>query len=322
MQSESNLLTSNSYNSCAARTVCAKHGSKIGDPDVPNDSKDAEKFDYGTAFSRNIGWITETEQQVLRQSRVAIAGLGGVGGAHLAGLSRLGIGAFNISDPDIFEVINFNRQLGATMSQIGQPKVDVIAKMALDVNPEVDLNLFPKGIGEHNVNEFLRDVDLYLDGLDFFVMNARETVFAACAEKGIPALTAAPLGWGTALIVFVPGGMSFEDYFQMAGQPHEEKLMRFLAGLSPTGMELEHIVDPTRLNIPEERGPSTPIGAFLSAAVACTSVVKLLLRRGEVLAAPWSLHFDAFTGRSEWVERPGGMSHPEMQARLAAMRKA
>jgi hypothetical protein len=48
----------------------------------------------------------------------------------------------------------------------------------------------------------------------------------------------------------------------------------------------------------------------------------LLLGRGGVLAAPWSQHFDAFTGRSESVERPGGMSHPQMQARLAALRGA
>jgi len=60
-------------------------------------------FHYATAFSRNIGWITETEQEVLRNKRVAIAGLGGVGGSHLLTLTRLGIGKFNISDLDIFE---------------------------------------------------------------------------------------------------------------------------------------------------------------------------------------------------------------------------
>ena len=286
---------------------------------MSNQTADAAAFDYDTAFSRNIGWLTEAEQALLRRSRVAIAGLGGVGGAHLAALTRLGVGAFNISDLDVFEVVNFNRQLGATMSQLGQPKVDVIADMALDVNPGLDLRRFPEGIGKHNVDEFLRDVDVYIDGLDFFVMDAREAVFAACAEKGIPAITAAPLGWGTAWLVFAPGGMSFEDYFQMAGRPYPEKLLRFLIGLSPTGMELAHLVDPTRMDVANQRGPSTPVGAFLSAAVACTSAAKLLLGRGDVLTAPWSQHFDAFTGLSESVERPGGLRHPELQARLAAM---
>ena len=53
-------------------------------------------FHYQTAFSRNIGWVTETEQALLRGKRVAIAGMGGVGGAHLLTLARLGIGAFHI----------------------------------------------------------------------------------------------------------------------------------------------------------------------------------------------------------------------------------
>jgi tRNA A37 threonylcarbamoyladenosine dehydratase len=50
-----------------------------------------EPFDYATAFSRTIGWMTSAEQPKLRSKRVAIAGLGGVGGAHLLTLTRLGI---------------------------------------------------------------------------------------------------------------------------------------------------------------------------------------------------------------------------------------
>ncbi|HSG22550.1 MAG TPA: ThiF family adenylyltransferase, partial [Azonexus sp.] len=68
-------------------------------------------FNYDEAFSRNIGWVTEAEQQRLRQSRVAIGGLGGVGGVHLLTLARLGIGRFTIADFDVFDVVNFNRQV-------------------------------------------------------------------------------------------------------------------------------------------------------------------------------------------------------------------
>lgn len=286
-----------------------------------NSGSNDSVFDYQTAFSRNIGWVTEAEQQLLRHKRVAIAGLGGVGSAHLLALVRLGIGAFNIADLDTFDVVNFNRQLGATMSHIGRPKVEVLAEMARDVNPELDLRLFDSGVDEHNADEFLRGADLYVDGLDFFVMDEREAVFAACAERGIPAVTAAPLGWGAAWMVFTPDSMGFEDYFQMAGQPYEEKLRRFLVGLSPTGLELAPLVDPTRLDVGDQRGPSTPAGAFLCAGVACTTAAKLLLGRGEVLAAPWSLHFDAFSGQGATIERPEGIGHPEMQARLRALRE-
>lgn len=80
-------------------------------------------FDYAAAFSRNIGWVTEAEQQALRGKRVAIAGMGGVGGVHLLTLARLGIGAFNIADFDDFDIVNFNRQAGALVSTLGRPKV-------------------------------------------------------------------------------------------------------------------------------------------------------------------------------------------------------
>lgn len=101
-----------------------------------------ECFDYDEAFSRNLGWVTALEQKLLRHKRVAIAGVGGV---HLMTLTRLGIGAFNIADMDVFEQANFNRQAGAMMSTLGKPKVEVMAAMARDINPELELRIFPEG---------------------------------------------------------------------------------------------------------------------------------------------------------------------------------
>ena len=164
-------------------------------------------FDYDRAFSRNIGWVTQAEQAKLRKSRIAIAGLGGVGGAHLLTLTRLGIGNFNISDFDDFDVHNLNRQAGAFMPFMGQAKIDTLARLASDINPELDIRTLPRGVTPENVDEFLRDVDVYVDGLDFFALPARRMVFAKCRENGIPALTAAPLGMGTAFLYFSPTGM-------------------------------------------------------------------------------------------------------------------
>ena len=171
----------------------------------------SELFDYNTAFSRNIGWITEPEQSLLKSKRIAIAGLGGVGGAHLITLTRLGVGKFNISDLDVFELANFNRQAGASISHLERSKVDVMQEMALDINSGLNINTFPSGINEDNIDSFLEGVDLYVDGLDFFATDARRMVFAACAEKNIPAITAAPLGMGTSLLCFMPGKMTFEE---------------------------------------------------------------------------------------------------------------
>ena len=73
----------------------------------------AQTFSYHHAFARNLGWVTPAEQSLLKEKRVAIAGLGGVGGFHLLTLARLGVGAFHIADFDTFDITNFNRQIGA-----------------------------------------------------------------------------------------------------------------------------------------------------------------------------------------------------------------
>ena len=267
-------------------------------------------FSYEQAFSRNLGWVTLDEQNALRRKRVAIAGLGGVGGIHLLTLARLGIGAFKIADFDLFDIPNFNRQVGATLSNNGKPKAEVLAAMARDINPELDIEVYPKGVDESNLADFLAGVDLYVDGLDFFAFSARQATFAACEQLGVPAITAAPLGMGTALLNFLPGKMSFEDYFLWTDAPDDEKALRFLVGLAPAGLHRRYLVDPSTVNLAEHRGPSSIAGCQLCAGVAATEALKILLSRGEVKAAPHGFQFDAYRNKFVRTWRPGGNNHP------------
>ena len=284
------------------------HGSMPAQADLRDASP--SDFDYAEAFSRNVGWVTEHEQQVLREKRVAIAGLGGVGGAHLLTLARLGIGAFHISDLDRFELVNFNRQVGATLDAIGRPKVDVLAEMAKAINPELDVTRFPQGIDEENIDAFLDGVDLFVDGFDFFVLDIRAKVFARCAELGIPAITAAPLGMGTAYLIFMPGGMTFEDYFRLEGLSPERRYVNFLIGLNPKGYHRPYLVDPSRVNLADGRGPSTATACQLCAGVVGAEATKILLGRGTVRAAPCYHQFDAYRGKWATGRLRGGNRNP------------
>ena len=273
----------------------------------------ASKFDYDQAFSRNIGWVSADEQRRLRGKRVAIAGMGGVGGIHLLTLARLGIGKFTISDFDAFDIANFNRQAGATLNSLGRQKSDVLAEMALDINPEIDLRVFPAGIHADNIDDFLDAVDIYVDGLDFFAFSARRQTFAACERRRIPAVTAAPLGMGTALLVFGPGGMSFEDYFGFADSDELEMAIRFLVGLSPAMLQRGYVADMSRINLAEHQGPSSVAACQLCAGVTAVETLKLLLGRGGVKLAPWGSQFDAYRLRYARTWRPGGYRNPLQQ---------
>jgi molybdopterin/thiamine biosynthesis adenylyltransferase len=279
------------------------------------------EFDYSTAFSRNVGWITQREQDDLRGKRVAIAGLGGVGGSHLLTLARLGIGAFSIADFDRFELANFNRQAGALMSTLGKSKVDVLTAMARDINPALELRTFPAGVSKDNLDEFLRGADIYVDGLDFFAFGARAATFAACARLGVPAVTAAPLGMGAAVLNFLPGGMTFEQYFRIDGHDEEEQAIRFLIGLAPLALHRTYLANSTSVNLKEHRGPSTPMACEICAGVAATEALKILLHRGKVRVAPAALQFDAYRRRLVRTWRPGGNRHPLQRAALALARR-
>jgi molybdopterin/thiamine biosynthesis adenylyltransferase len=281
----------------------------------------SQQFSYNEAFSRNIGWVTAQEQEMLRHKRVAIAGMGGVGGVHLLTLARLGIGAFHIADFDVFDLVNFNRQAGAAMSSLGQPKTEVMARLAKDINPELDIQIFPEGITQNNLSEFFAGVDLYVDGLDFFVFSARQATFAACAKAGIPAITAAPLGMGAALLNFLPGAMTFEEYFQLGDLPEEEKALRFMLGLSPALLQMGYLADPSRVDLAQHRGPSTIMACQLCAGVAATEALKILLQRGNVRAAPHGVHFDAYRNKLARTWRPGGNRNPLQRLALAFARQ-
>lgn len=278
------------------------------------------RFAFSIAFSRNIGWLTDDEQERIRSARVAVAGLGGVGGAHALTLARLGVGAFNIADFDRFEMHNFNRQAGAFISTIGQPKVDVLASMVGDINQEADVSRFESGVNRENVGQFLENVDVFVDGIDFFAMDARRMLFQACAERGIPALTAAPLGMGVAFLYFKPGAMTFEEYFCLEGRSRQEQFARLMAGLSPAMLQRTYLVAPEAVNFGEQRGPSTAMACELCAGVMGTAVLKVLLKRGPLRAAPWGMHFDAYRQKLSFTWRPFGNRNPLQKLLLAFIR--
>jgi hypothetical protein len=270
-------------------------------------------FSYAEAFSRNLGWFTEAEQQALRGKTIAIAGMGGVGGVHLLTLARLGVANFRIADLDVFETANFNRQVGAMVSTIDQPKVEVLARMAKDINPEATVAEFGKGVTDANLDAFLSGVDIFIDGFDFFVVGMRRKTFARCRELGIPAVTAAPVGMGVAFLAFTGESMPFEDYFRFEGASELRQYINFLLGLSPSGMHGAYLVDPSRLDVAGRKTPSTIIGVQLCASFTAAQVVKILLGRGEVKPAPFHYHFDSYLNRFEAGIAPGNAAPAQQE---------
>ncbi|MFV0422342.1 ThiF family adenylyltransferase [Oleidesulfovibrio sp.] len=270
-----------------------------------------------TAFCRNLGLLEYAEQRKLLNSRVAIAGLGGVGGEHLVTLARTGFGKFNLAEFDSFSPVNVNRQYGATVSAFGREKLDVMVEYALGINPYLELKTFPKGINDENLEEFLEDVDVVVDGIDFFALDIRRKLFNMALEKGIPVITAGPMGYSSALLVFMPGGKNFDDYFDIHdGMKMEDMLFHFALGLAPRPTHVKYL-DRRFVDMRGKRGPSMDIACRICTGMAATEAVKVVLGKKPTRAVPQFTQFDPSTGKLVKSRLFYGLKSPLQKMKLA-----
>lgn len=136
---------------------------------------------------RNRYLITETEQKRLLGTRIGFVGLS-TGSVALEAFLREGIGGFlRIADPDVFEISNGNRMLHGAVDE-GRSKVDLCAKRIQDVDPDINVELFPDGVSDANVERFVQDCDLIVEECDDFRVKA--LLRFAAKKYGIPLLMA------------------------------------------------------------------------------------------------------------------------------------
>jgi molybdopterin/thiamine biosynthesis adenylyltransferase len=279
------------------------------------------EFDYFTAFRRNLGFLDRNEQTKISNSRVAIAGLGGTGGAQAHALARLGIGGFTLADLDIFEVVNFNRQLGATMDTVGKAKVDVVADIVSSINPEADVRKLPEGITGDTIGTFLKDVDVVVDSLDFYCFKERFLLYRNARERGIWVFTAPPLGFGYTLLAFDPKGMSFPEYFDFNEEmPLADLAISLIAGIAPVPYMFRYL-HRGGIDVEQHQLPSVGAAPFMIAGVIATEVANLLTGKYPVIAVPTVQQFDALLHRYRRHRYPFGMRGPIQRIKKALLRR-
>ena len=122
-------------------------------------------FSYKEFTTRNLGFVTEAEQTVLRDACVFVCGTGGMGGSAIMTLIRAGVGRLIFADLDSFEVSNLNRQLFATLKTVEQDKAMATRDQCLQINPEVKIEVLGADWSEH-VDRLVQDADVVINGTD------------------------------------------------------------------------------------------------------------------------------------------------------------
>lgn len=278
-------------------------------------------FNYKEAFKRNLGLVTSDELEVLRRSRIALPGMGGVGGSHLIQLVRAGIGKFNIADFDVFDLGNFNRQYGATMSTIGKEKVHVMKDLAIDVNPEVDVQTFRNGVNAQNMDNFLKDVDLVIDTIDVFQQKMRRQIFKEAQKRNIPIITCGPISFGTAYFTSLPEGPEYDDFLQVNDEMSEDELLiHFLVALTPKFFQAQYYIN-EYIDIAKGQVPSSSSGISLSTGVAVTEAIKILLKRPHLKPLPYVHHIDIYLNRHATTKLPLGNRSWLQKIKIKSLKK-
>ena len=131
-------------------------------------------------------------QLKLKQSKVCVVGVGGLGNPITARLAAMGVGKIRIVDRDVIELSNLHRQTMFNEDDVGQVKVETAAKKLRKLNPDIIIEELPVSINDYTAFDAVDGCDVVIDALDS--VNARYSLNKACIEKKIPFVTGAAVG--------------------------------------------------------------------------------------------------------------------------------
>lgn len=144
-------------------------------------------------FSRTRLLLGGAAMERLKNARVAVFGIGGVGGHVCEALVRSGVGEFDLIDSDTVSLTNLNRQIIATRKTVGQYKVDVMKERMQEINPEVKVHVYRCFFLPENAHEFpFEKYDYVIDAVD--TVTAKIEIIMRAKELGVPVISSMGAG--------------------------------------------------------------------------------------------------------------------------------
>ena len=188
---------------------------------------------FRNRYDRNKAALTESECAELAGKRITVVGCGGLGGAVIEALARIGVGHIRTIDGDVFEESNLNRQLLCTESSLGRDKAVVAAERIAAINSEVEAEPIVAYLKEENAASLLKGSDCVVDCLDN--LEARFWMAHSCQHLGLPLVYGAIAGWFGQVCTVYPGDVSFVSIY---GEPFGESQHKKLGNLPFTAYSI------------------------------------------------------------------------------------
>lgn len=229
---------------------------------------------YEEMVGRNIGVLTAEEQKKLKDTCIAVAGCGGMGGLSAEQLVRLGVGHVKIADFDSFCVHNLSRQCGSTTSNIGQNKAEVLGRHFKDINPHLKLDIFKDGVTQENAGQFIGGAKVIIDGTDLSRLGSTIAMYNAARNSNICVVNPNAIGFGVNVFVFGPKTVSLEDYLGLSSGVDPRIALLKLVPYVPS------YVDPTimrKIALGETFLPNIAMPQYFGTAIAVSEAVMMVL---------------------------------------------
>lgn len=152
-----------------------------------------EKKNKSSVFSRTEMLIGKDALEKLNKCRVAVFGVGGVGGYAVEALARSGVGTIDVIDSDVVDISNINRQIIATSKTVGRKKVEVAKERIADINPDCTVNAFDVFYNDETRNLFdFKSYDYVIDAIDS--VSSKIDLIVTCKENGVPIISSMGAG--------------------------------------------------------------------------------------------------------------------------------
>ena len=176
-------------------------------------------------YSRTESLIGKDSLNILKNSKVIVFGIGGVGSFTVESLCRCGIGEISLVDFDTIDITNINRQIHAMSNNIGKYKVDEMKKRIELINPDIKVNTFKKKLDKNYVENFnLKYYDYVVDAID--IITSKIYLIKCCYENNINVISA--MGAGNKLD---PTRFKVVDIYKTSGCPLARVMRRELKKL-------------------------------------------------------------------------------------------
>ncbi|MCE7699163.1 MAG: HesA/MoeB/ThiF family protein [Methanobacterium paludis] len=164
---------------------------------------------YWEIIDRQKGILNKKEQLKLKDSKITVIGCGGIGGAVIEMLARMGVGNLRIVDKDSFDLSNINRQLMSSTESIGRPKTEVTKEIISSITPFTEVEAFNTELNENNVQKIVEGSDVIVDALDNII--SRILTSRCTVKLGIPFVHGAIHGTMGQITTLTPETPSYEE---------------------------------------------------------------------------------------------------------------